>query len=266
MSCNTVGAAISVCGLAWGPSPRQLIVDAISFDVRPGEMLAIVGPNGAGKSSLLRCLFRAHRPLAGSVRLDGEDIWRMAPRAVARKIAAVLQETSADFPFTVRDVVSLGRIPHQAGLTADTAHDASQVDHALEHLNLAGFGRRSFASLSGGEKQRVLVARALVQEPGLLILDEPTNHLDIRHQLEILELVKGLGMTVITSLHDLDLAARYADRVVILAGGRLVADGLPEAALSPPAIRDVFGVEVHAGASASGRSMLDFSLPSVSAN
>ena len=266
MACSTTGAALSVGNLAWGPSPRQHIIDAISFDVRPGEMLAIVGPNGAGKSSLLRCLFRSHRPLAGSVRLDGEDIWHMAPRAVARKIAAVLQEAPADFPFTVRDVVSLGRIPHQAGMAATTANDTSQVDHALEHLDLSSFGRRSFSSLSGGEKQRVLVARALAQQPSLLILDEPTNHLDIRHQLEILELVKGLGMTVVTSLHHLDLAARYADRVIMLAGGRLVADGMPKTALSPLSIRDVFGVEVHTCASASGRSMFDFSLPANAAN
>nr|WP_245262746.1 ABC transporter ATP-binding protein [Ensifer sp. BR816] len=145
-----------------------------------------MGPNGAGKTSLLRCLYRAVQPVAGRVEVDGVDAGAMTAREAAKTIAVVLQETPGDFPFSVRDVVMMGRIPRREGMSGWTALDRERVAHALDHLDLVHLVRRQFATLSGGEKQRVRIARALAQEPRIIILDEPTNHLDIRHQLEML--------------------------------------------------------------------------------
>ena len=179
MACDAEGSALSVRRLSWGPSADQLIIKDISFDVSKGALVAIVGPNGAGKTSLLRCLYRAQKPLQGDIRIDECNLWFLPPKAAARKIAAVLQEMPDTFRFTVDDVVMMGRTPHKTGLGGWSDQDRQEVDHALDHLSLKPLRHRIFNSLSGGEKQRVLVARALAQEPILLILDEPTNHLDI---------------------------------------------------------------------------------------
>lgn len=242
MSCVTDGIGLDVESVSWAPKGSRMLIDNISFALAPGERLAIVGPNGAGKSTLLRCLYRANRPRRGMVRLAGEDIWRMSPKALARAVAVVLQETPASFPFSVRDIVLMGRIPWRRGLAHWSDHDRDRTDHALEHLQLTGLAQRQFSTLSGGEKQRVLVARALAQEPKLLILDEPSNHLDIRHQLEILELLKGLGITIITTLHDINLAAGFATRAAILHHGRMIAYGHPGEVFTSEIISKAFGV------------------------
>lgn len=235
-------ARLSAEGVSWGPNPRHAIIHELSFSVEPGEMLAVVGPNGAGKSSLLRCLYRYHRPSSGMVRLDDADMWSLKPRDVARRIATVLQEGASDFGLTVAEIVELGLTPHLHGLGA--ARASSAVDDALELLGISAFAARDFASLSGGEKQRVMIARALVQKPDLLVLDEPTNHLDIRHQLEVLALLSELPTTVIVSLHDLALASAHADRVLVLDTGRQVRLGAPLDVLTPALIRSTFAVEV----------------------
>ncbi|HEY4201156.1 MAG TPA: ABC transporter ATP-binding protein [Devosiaceae bacterium] len=234
-------AALSVEGVAWGPRGEPLVLQPISFTVQPGEMLAVVGPNGAGKSSLLRCLYRYHRPSAGIVRLDGRDIWAMKPRDCARRIATVLQEPASDFGLTVAEIVELGLTPHLGRWGA--MNTERPVAEALARMELTDFAARDFATLSGGEKQRVMIARALVQKPDLLILDEPTNHLDIRHQLDVLALLESLETTVIVSLHDLALASAHADRVLVLDGGRQVQLGVPLEVLTPQSIRDTFAVE-----------------------
>lgn len=237
---GTSPAALDVSGLNWGPSGGPAIIHDLDFSVSPGQMLAIVGPNGAGKSSLLRCLYRFHRPTSGSVRLEGEDIWRLKPQALARRVATVLQESASDFGLSVAEIVELGLTPH-----LDQMNGAlyAPVEDALELMNLMSFAARDFGSLSGGEKQRVMIARALVQKPDLLILDEPTNHLDIRHQLEVLNLLSKLPTTVIVSLHDLALASAHADSVLVLEGGRSVQFGAPLDALTPETIRRTFAVE-----------------------
>lgn len=232
-------AALSVSGLSWGPTARTPIIQAIDFTVAPGEMLAIVGPNGAGKSSLLRCLYRFHRPRSGRVLLDGDDIWRLSPRAAARRIASVLQEGASDFGLSVAEIVELGLTPH---LSTTAPDDYAPVEQALNLLGLSHLAARDFATLSGGEKQRTMIARALVQRPDLLILDEPTNHLDIRHQLETLTLLRRLPTTVIVSLHDLALAAAHADRVLVLENGRQTAFGTPLDVLTPDTIRSTFSI------------------------
>lgn len=234
-------AELEIDAVCWGPRPSHQILAPVSIRIAPGELLAIVGPNGAGKSSLLRCLYRYHRPTGGTVRLDGTDIWKMKPRDCARRIATVLQEPASDFGLTVAEIAELGLTPHATGMrTRDD--DYAQVEAALALLGLTKLAARDFGSLSGGEKQRVMIARALVQRPDLLILDEPTNHLDIRHQLEVLELLRTLGCTVIVSLHDLALASAHADRVLVMDGGQAVAAGSPTDILTPERIRESFSV------------------------
>lgn len=234
-------AALAVEDVAWGPYPGRLVLNPTRFRVEPGEMLAVVGPNGAGKSSLLRCLYRYHRPTEGVVRLDGQDIWSMRPRDCARRIATVLQEPASDFGLTVAEIVELGLTPHiERWRPSDTA---GAVEQALALMDLLTLAPRDFATLSGGEKQRVMIARALVQQPDLLILDEPTNHLDIRHQLEVLDLLSRLEATVIVSLHDLALASAHADRVLLLDHGRQIELGAPLDVLTPQTIRRTFAVE-----------------------
>lgn len=233
---------LEVDDLSWGPKGRPPIISGLSFTLAPGERLAVVGPNGAGKSSLLRCLYRLHQPAVGGVRLDGVNVWRMKPREAARKVAAVLQEAPPDFPFTVREMVEAGRTPHGSGLFRSDGEDAVVRD-AMRRMEIAHLAGRRFATLSGGEKQRALIARALAQEPGLLILDEPTNHLDIRHRLEAMELLRGLPLTLVATLHDLDFAAGLADRVLALAQGRQAAFGTPREVLTSALIRTVFNVE-----------------------
>jgi iron complex transport system ATP-binding protein len=176
----------------------------------------------------------------------GRDIWQMGAPEVARHLAAVLQEQPTDLALTARQIVALGRLPHRrgwgAGLSVSGAEDAAIIEAAIRRMDLQGVADRAFGTLSGGERQRVTVARALAQEPRVIVLDEPTNHLDIRHQLELLALLKALGLTVIATLHDLTLAAEFAERVLILQGGRILADGAPESALSEANLSAAFHV------------------------
>ena len=251
-------AALRVDALSWGPGGTTRLLHDITFSVAPGETLAVVGPNGAGKSSLLRCLYRYHRPTGGKITLDGTDIWSMAPRDCARRIATVLQEPAIDFGLTVAEIVELGLTPH---IGRFGKIDLGEVEGALALMGLTSFAARDFATLSGGEKQRVMIARALLQKPDLLILDEPTNHLDIRHQLEVLELLSRLDATVIVSLHDLGLASAHTDRVLVLDNGRQVELGAPLEVLTPQSIRTTFAVGVNIDAHpATGRPRFSFHL------
>ncbi|KND33784.1 heme ABC transporter ATP-binding protein [Streptomyces acidiscabies] len=218
------------------------LVDDIRLTAGPGAVVGLVGPNGSGKSTLLRCVYQALRPAAGTVRLDGEDIRTMAPRAAARVLAALPQESGAEFDFTVTEVVRMGRLPHERrGHTEDLKICAE----AMAATGVGHLADRGFLALSGGERQRVLIARALAQQPRVLVLDEPTNHLDIAHQLDVLTLVRDAGLTVLAALHDLNLAAAYCDRLYVLDAGRVVASGTPEDVLQPALLADVFGVRAH---------------------
>lgn len=236
-------------GLGWAPPGGAPILRDITFEVPQGQMLAIVGANGAGKSTLLRMIYRYLRPQSGRVTLAGDDLWQMPPRAAARRVAAVLQEQPTDFALTVGEMVGLGRTPHRQGLSGAGARDAAIVAASLHRLDLVRFQHKPFGTLSGGERQRVMIARALAQEPELLVLDEPTNHLDIRHQLEVLALLRGLGLTVVLTLHDLTLAAEYADRVLVLHSGGVVAHGRPADVLTPETIARAFAVTARIDAS-----------------
>ncbi|GLP63895.1 ABC transporter ATP-binding protein [Streptomyces sp. TUS-ST3] len=221
-------------------------VDGIVHDIRlavgSGAFVGLVGPNGSGKSTLLRCVYRALRPAAGTVRLDGEDAHAMDPRAAARVLAALPQESSAEFDFTVAEVVAMGRLPHR-GRTA--AADEEICADAMDRTGVRHLADRGYLALSGGERQRVLIARALAQRPRVLVLDEPTNHLDIAHQLDLLSLVRGSGLTALAALHDLNLAAAHCDLLYVIADGRIVASGPPHDVLQPALLAEVFGVRAH---------------------
>ncbi|RAS61971.1 iron complex transport system ATP-binding protein [Lentzea atacamensis] len=216
----------------------QNIVEDISLHAS-NEVVGIVGPNGSGKSTTLRCVYRALKPHAGIVLLDGESVHKR--QKIARDLAALTQESQVEFDFTVAEVVEMGRLPHDR----DPEADRRIVADALATVDVSHLAGRGFLSLSGGERQRVLIARAVAQEPRVLVLDEPTNHLDIRHQLDVLALARGLGVTVLTVLHDLNLAASYCDRLYVLEEGRVVAHGTPEEVLVPELIAKVFHVTAH---------------------
>lgn len=220
---------------------RRLVRD-VSLHARSGEVVGLVGPNGSGKSSLLRAVYRVLRPDAGCVRVDGADAWSLSARRLARTLAAVVQDPGAEFSLTVREVVAMGRAPHKRLLEGDSAEDGRLVETALTAVDAAGLADRSFDRLSGGERQRVLIARALAQQPSLLALDEPTNHLDIRHQLEVLGVLRGLPATVLVALHDLNLAAYFCDRLYVLREGAVAASGTPEEVLTPRLLDEVYGV------------------------
>jgi iron complex transport system ATP-binding protein len=232
--------------VSWGPPRHRDILKDVSLSVPRGQVVAICGANGAGKSTLLRLIYRFQRPRSGSVVLEGKDIWELSARETARIVAAVLQEQPTDFALSVRQIIALGRLPHRRGWGAAVSSpglaDAAIIDDALARMDLKAMSDRRFSTLSGGERQRVMVARALAQEPRLLVLDEPTNHLDIRHQLELMSLLRGLGLTVVTTLHDLSLAAEFADRVIVLHQGRLLSDGPPDEALSEAHLATAFNV------------------------
>ena len=223
------------------------IVQDICLSVASGEVVGLIGPNGSGKSTLLRSIYRMVRPAAGLIEIGGDDVWQLSARESARRIGVVVQETPSDFEFSVREVVEMGRTPHKAMLERDTAADHNIIAAALERVQMQHFTERQFNTLSGGEKQRVLVARALAQQPKLLVLDEPTNHLDIRFQLELLELVRSLRITTLITIHDLNLAAAYCDRLYAIASGQIVATGTPAAVLTPALVREVFSVDAICG-------------------
>ena len=219
----------------------RLILEQVALTAR-GNVVGLVGPNGSGKSTLLRTVYRMLRPDAGRVVADGRDVWRIPAREAARVTAAVVQDSPADLELTVADYVATGRLPHGGLLGADRVGDRQVVERAMAATSVADFADRDVASLSGGERQRVQLARALAQEPQILVLDEPTNHLDVRHQLQLLALVRDLDITTLVTVHELNLAAAYCDQVVMLEHGRVVASGTPEQVFTPQLLQRVFGV------------------------
>ncbi|MFJ3904132.1 ABC transporter ATP-binding protein [Streptomyces sp. NPDC090025] len=218
---------------------------AADLVVRPGETVGVVGPNGSGKTTLLRCVYGTLAPSSGRALLDGADLHTMGPKARARRVATVPQESAGEFDLTVRELVALGRSPHKRFWEGDTAADRAAADTALARVGIEALADRPYPALSGGERQRALVARALVQAPDLLVLDEPTNHLDIRYQLEILGLVRHLGTSNLLALHDLTLAGAYCDRLYVLKAGEIVAEGTPAKVLNAELLATVYEVEAE---------------------
>ncbi|MEO0544955.1 MAG: ABC transporter ATP-binding protein [Pseudomonadota bacterium] len=231
--------------VSWITARGKTILHPLSLQLAAGRVLGIVGANGAGKSTLLRLIYRYYRPATGNVQISGDDIWVLPAKEVARRVAAVLQEQPTDFALTVSEIVALGRTPHHGALSGSGKHDREVIETSLARLDLNGIADRHFGTLSGGERQRVMVARALAQEPGILVLDEPTNHLDIRHQLEVLALIRELDMTIVTSLHDLNMAADFCDDVLLLKGGKKLAFGNPNSVLNDHSVSEAFAVQAY---------------------
>ncbi|NJO81358.1 MAG: ABC transporter ATP-binding protein [Blastochloris sp.] len=225
---------------------RRTVLDSLSIQIARGAVTALVGPNGSGKSTLLKALARLLQPSAGTVYLDGTAIARMPTAAVARMLAVLPQGPTAPAGLTVAELVEQGRYPHAGPLRMLRRQDHVAITEALALTNTAQFADRPVDSLSGGERQRVWLALALAQATPILLLDEPTTFLDIGHQIEVLDLVCTLnrdhGKTIIMVLHDLNHAARYADRLIALRAGRIVADGPPVTVLTPSLLEQVFGV------------------------
>jgi iron complex transport system ATP-binding protein len=231
-----------VADISWS-ADETLIVDGAGVRVATGRMVGLIGPNGSGKTSLLRCAAALTTPDVGSVTLDDADLLSMRRRAIARRVAFVEQDAATDVELALVDVVLLGRTPHRRALEPDTVEDLELVADALARTGLTGRERQPWHTLSGGERQRARIARALVQRPEVLLLDEPTNHLDIAHQLDLLALVRGLGLATLAALHDLNLAASFCDELVVLCDGRVVAAGPPTEVLTAELLRRVYDVE-----------------------
>ena len=226
----------------------HLTLDKVDVQLKPGECVALLGPNGSGKTTLLKTLCGIYSPRAGYVEWNSTNLVAMNRREVARHIAMVPQELSVPFAFTVREMVTLGRTPYVRPLFGETERDYNAVDWALKMTDTQAFADRVFGELSGGEQQRVVIAMALAQEPQVLLLDEPTVHLDISHQIQVLELVRKLnrecGLTVLATMHDMNLSSLYFDRLILLRGGKIITQGKPRDVLSQEQVRSVFDTEV----------------------
>ncbi|AZS15208.1 ABC transporter ATP-binding protein [Paenibacillus lutimineralis] len=219
------------------------IVNEISLCVRRGQFVGIIGPNGCGKSTLLKSIYKVIKPKRGTVFLDNVDVMKVRPKTVFQKMAVVGQFNDMNFDFTVLEMVLMGRTPHKQLLESDRKEDYTIVHEALQKVDLLDYADRSYSTLSGGEKQRVILARAIAQQPELLVLDEPTNHLDIKYQLQLLSAVKSLKIGTLAALHDLSLAALYCDVLYAVKDGEVVANGTPEQVLTKDMVRHVYNID-----------------------
>lgn len=210
-----------------------------------GEFVGIIGPNGSGKSTLLKNVYKVLKPQEGKIMFMNRDLLTMSNREMAQQLAVVIQEQEASFDFTVEEVVMMGRHAKKKMMESENEADREIVHQTLRATGLYEIREQSFITLSGGEKQRAFIARALVQDTPCLILDEPTNHLDIKYQLELMDLVKNLGKTVVAVIHDLNIAAMYCDRLYALKDGKVVNAGIPAEVLTPEFIREVYEVEAE---------------------
>jgi iron complex transport system ATP-binding protein len=244
------GPWIEARGVHAGYRERAVLHD-VSLEARRGELVSVLGPNGAGKSTLVRVLAGTLEPTAGAVWLAGKPAARLKRRDIARLLAVVPQETEVAFGFNVEQVVMMGRAPHQSGLLLPGSSDRGKVRLALERCELVDLAQRPVSELSGGERRRVVIARALAQEPEVLVLDEPAAHLDIRHAVALYEMarreVRERQLACVAVMHDLNAAARWSDRVILMKDGRIRASGSVEAVLEPGLLAEVFGLALRVG-------------------
>lgn len=219
------------------------ILKGISIDVNSKEIIGIIGPNGSGKSTFLKCIYRTLKPSSGIIKLGDINLDGIKLKESAKKMAVVSQHNYYDFDFSVGEIVLMGRSPHKKMMERDSYRDYEIMNDALKRVDMLHCKERNFNSLSGGEQQRIILARALAQETDCLILDEPTNHLDIKYQLQLMNIVKSLDIEVIAAIHDLNIAAMYCDKIYVLKDGRIVAYGTPKEVLTKELIKEVYEVD-----------------------
>ena len=222
---------------------KKEIVKQASLKVREKEFVGLLGPNGSGKTTLLKSIYRVLKPSHGAILIDGGNIDALSHRDTARRMGVVSQFNNLSFDFTVEEMVLMGRSPHKSAFDRDTEEDYRIAEEALRRVEMLPFKDRSFMTLSGGEKQRIILARALAQQVEMLILDEPTNHLDIKYQIQIMDVVKSMGVGVLAALHDLNLTLMYCTYVYVLKDGRIVAHGKTEEVITEALIREVYEVD-----------------------
>ena len=219
------------------------ILQDVSIRVQNNQFVGIIGPNGSGKSTFLKCIYRVLKPDHGAVYVDGQELLKMPVKESAKKIAVVAQHNYYNFDFKIEEVVMMGRSPHKKAMERDNAEDDRIVNECIEKVGMTRFKGRSFSTLSGGEQQRIILARALAQQTPCIILDEPTNHLDIKYQLQLLDIVKDLDVTVISAIHDLNIAAMYCDYLYAMQDGDIIASGTPREILTADLVRRLYEVE-----------------------
>ncbi|MGI6038211.1 MAG: heme ABC transporter ATP-binding protein [Limnochordia bacterium] len=240
---------LDIKGITFRYVQEKQVLQGIDLTVEAGDFLGIIGPNGCGKTTLLKIIAKALRPQGGIIRLMDRPLAQLSQREIAQRLGVVPQRWQTGFAYTVKEVVGMGRFAHKKLLRPTSTRDRQVIDRAMELTQVAHLARRPITQLSGGELQRVLIAQALAQNPQVLLLDEATSNLDINHQMEIMELIKELndsdGLTVIAVMHDLNMAAQYCQRLVLLQQGQIFAQGTPEEVLTPDNIRQVYGTNVR---------------------
>lgn len=232
---------LSVDNLTWSVGDKEIVSD-VSLKIRKGEFVGLIGPNGCGKSTLLKNIYRVLTPDTGTILLDDDNIGGMGSKELARKMSVMIQENSVEFDMNVMDMVMLGRYAHKRMLGNMTKEDFAIARDALREVGMSDYEDRSYLSLSGGEKQRILIARVLAQKADFIILDEPTNHLDIQYQFQIMDILKSQNVTVFSSIHDLNIAAYYCDRIIVMKKGKIIHFGTPEEILTPEILDELYHI------------------------
>ena len=232
---------LKVSDLTWSVGDKE-IVSNVSLEINKGEFIGLIGPNGCGKSTLLKNIYRVLTPDAGTILLDDENIGGMGSKELARKMSVMIQENTVEFDMNVLDMVMLGRYAHKKMLGSMSKEDFEIARAALKEVGMADYEERTYLSLSGGEKQRILIARVLAQKADFIILDEPTNHLDIQYQFQIMDILKAQNVTVFSSIHDLNIAAYYCDRIIVMKKGKIIHFGTPEEILTPEILDELYHI------------------------
>ncbi|MBW6411368.1 ABC transporter ATP-binding protein [Clostridium weizhouense] len=226
---------------------KKAILKDISFNIKKGSFVGVIGPNGSGKSTLLKNIYRLYKPSSGSILLDNRELVKIKHKDCAKEIGVLAQESNTHFDFTVEQIVKMGRYPYKSVFEDYSKDDLQMVKEMLKKVGLENYSHRNFSELSGGEKQRTLIARALVQNTNFLILDEPTNHLDIGYQIQLMDLVKSLKITTLAAIHDMNLASMYCDYLIVMKDGRIKKVGTVEDVINSKMLKEIFGVNAYVG-------------------
>lgn len=237
---------LQVKNLKFSIDKKDILKD-ISFDIPKGSFVGIIGPNGSGKSTILKNIYRLYKPDSGKLILDNKDLSTMKDKDCAKEIAVLAQESNSQFDFTVEQIVKMGRYPYKSVFEDYSKKDIDMVNNMLKRVGLNNYSDRSFSKLSGGEKQRTLIARALVQDTDFLILDEPTNHLDIGYQIQLMDLVKSLNITTLSAIHDMNIASMYCDYLIVMKDGKIRKCGKVEEVITEDMLKEIFGVNAYVG-------------------